>query len=117
MRGNIPLLRDWPSVRRPGCRIASSSSRHAGSVIRINITISLTGTLLRAGRGSRLLSEGTPRASIAATSAPIGVHIRPFSASSWYASDFAHAHRITAAIPSVQTGETREAEEGGALDP
>jgi len=48
---------------------------------------------------------------------PIGVHIRPFSANSWYAGDFAHAHRIIRGIPSVRTGEAPEAEEGGALDP
>jgi hypothetical protein len=48
---------------------------------------------------------------------PIGVQIRPFSANSWYAGDFAHAHRIIAEVPNVQTGEAREAEEGGALDP
>jgi hypothetical protein len=48
---------------------------------------------------------------------PIGVHIRPFSAESWYAGDFAHAHRIIHGISSVRTGEAPEPEEGGALDP
>jgi hypothetical protein len=48
---------------------------------------------------------------------PIGIHIRPFSANSWYARDFAHAHRIIRGIQSVRTGEALEAEEGGALDP
>jgi cell wall-associated NlpC family hydrolase len=48
---------------------------------------------------------------------PIGIHIRPFSASSWYARDFAHAHRIIRGIPSIRDGEAGEPEEGGALDP
>ncbi len=48
---------------------------------------------------------------------PIGVHIRPFSANSWYAGDFAHAHRIIDAIPNVRAGDAAEAEEGGALHP
>jgi cell wall-associated NlpC family hydrolase len=48
---------------------------------------------------------------------PIGIHIRPFSANSWYARDFAHAHRIIRGIPGVRTGEAPEAEEGGAIDP
>ena len=48
---------------------------------------------------------------------PIGVHIRPFPANSWYAGDFAHAHRIIHGIPHVRTGEAQEAEEGGPSDP
>ena len=48
---------------------------------------------------------------------PIGVHVRPFEANSWYAGDFAHAHRIIHGIPNVRAGEAPEAEEGGALDP
>lgn len=48
---------------------------------------------------------------------PLGVHIRPFSPSSWYARDFAHAHRIIPAIPDVEPGEAAEAEEGGAFSP
>jgi cell wall-associated NlpC family hydrolase len=48
---------------------------------------------------------------------PIGIHIRPYSANSWYARDFAHAHRIIDGIPGVRAGEVPEAEEGGALDP
>src|SRR5580658_1129956 len=33
---------------------------------------------------------------------PIGVHIRPFSANSWFAGDFAHAHRIIHGIANVR---------------
>jgi hypothetical protein len=48
---------------------------------------------------------------------PIGIHIRPFTANSWYAGDFAHAHRIIRGIPNVRAGDAAEAEEGGAIDP
>jgi hypothetical protein len=47
---------------------------------------------------------------------PIGVYIRPFSANSWYAGDFAHAHRIIPNIASVRPGRAPEVEEGGAGD-
>jgi hypothetical protein len=47
---------------------------------------------------------------------PIGVHIRPFAPNSWYARDFAHAHRIIHGIPQVRSGDAPEAEEGGAID-
>ncbi len=48
---------------------------------------------------------------------PIGIYVRPFSANSWYAGDFAHAHRVIPGIATVQIGDAPEAEEGGALDP
>jgi hypothetical protein len=48
---------------------------------------------------------------------PIGVHIRPFSENSWYAGDFAHAHRITHGTPCICTGDPAEPEEGDARDP
>jgi hypothetical protein len=47
---------------------------------------------------------------------PIGVYIRPFSANSWYAGDFAHAHRIIPNIAGVRPGRAAEVEEGGAVD-
>ncbi len=47
---------------------------------------------------------------------PSGVQVRPFFAKSWYAQNFAHAHRIIHGIPSIRAGEVPEAEEGGAID-
>jgi hypothetical protein len=48
---------------------------------------------------------------------PIGVHIRPFPADSWYFKDFSHAHRIIRGVADVRAGEAAAAEEGGALNP
>lgn len=48
---------------------------------------------------------------------PIGVHIRPFPKNSWYAKDFAHAHRIIPGVRHVRDGEAGEPEEGGAMEP
>lgn len=48
---------------------------------------------------------------------PIGVHIRPFTKSSWYAADFSHAHRIVRSLGAMSDGEVEEAEEGGAYEP
>ncbi len=45
---------------------------------------------------------------------PIGIHIRPFGPKSWYAKDFAHAHRIIHGISGVREGEAPPADEGGA---
>jgi hypothetical protein len=53
----------------------------------------------------------------APTCKPESLRTRPETIVAWYAADFAHAHRIIAAIPSVQAGEAREAEEGGAVEP
>jgi cell wall-associated NlpC family hydrolase len=47
---------------------------------------------------------------------PIGVHIRPFGRETWYAKDFAHAHRIIPGIAGVRAGDAPAASEGGAVD-
>jgi cell wall-associated NlpC family hydrolase len=62
-------------------------------------------------------STGGNREDSSGNKIPIGVHMRPFSATSWYARDFAHAHRIISGISSVRKGDAPAAEEGGALDP
>lgn len=47
---------------------------------------------------------------------PIGVHMRPFSKSSWYAHSFSHAHRIIPALARREEGEVEMSDEGGAYE-
>ncbi len=62
-------------------------------------------------------STGSGHTDANGTPIPIGIHLRPFDARSWYARDFVHAHRIIPGMSRVAEGEVPEAEEGGALDP